>query len=412
MRWRAGLLVVLLAACTPGPSPDARSAPVASSRHADLDGFVRAVETLHPEPFGTIDERRWRADVAQVRRRAAAMTDDEFLVAVARLAVLGDGNGHGGVFPTDQPKLRMWPLRLHEFADGWRVVDAADPTLVGSLARGSRRPAGRAGDRCAGADRLLRQRADPAGAAGQLSRRTRVPAGARGLRRRQPHARRPGREAAHRARPGSGAGSALRRADRADRAADSADTACCRVPACRPLLLVAAPGGRARRRLRARVGPQPRRCRHRGFRRGSRDPDAAAAARRPGPRRAAQPGRGKRERRPPDGLPPRGRRGRTDLRARADRTRHLLRSGAATRRAGHAGARDLRGGVLGGGSGTFGNPQAHRLPGAGVSVQIPGRWFSRLDDDIASLEPDRPVESTWSAFGAGEDPVLDAALSP
>src|SRR5687767_5741488 len=133
MRWGVGLLVVLLSACTAGTSPDARSASVASSRHADLDGFVRAVEILHPEPFGAIDERRWRADVAQVRRRAAAMTEDEFLVAVARLAVLGDRNGHGGVFPTDQPRLRMWPLRLHELADGWHVVDAADPTMVGSL---------------------------------------------------------------------------------------------------------------------------------------------------------------------------------------------------------------------------------------------------------------------------------------
>ena len=66
----------------------------------------------------------------------------------------------------------------------------------------------------------------------------------------------------------------------------------------------------------------------------------------------------------------------------------------------------------GGGSGTFGNPQTHRLRGAGVVVQIPGRWFSRLNDDIASIEPDRPAETTWSAFATGEDPVLDAALSP
>jgi hypothetical protein len=66
----------------------------------------------------------------------------------------------------------------------------------------------------------------------------------------------------------------------------------------------------------------------------------------------------------------------------------------------------------GGGSGTFGNPHAHRLPGSDVSVQIPGRWFSRLDDDIAAIEPDRPAETTWSAFAAGADPVLDVALAP
>jgi hypothetical protein len=66
----------------------------------------------------------------------------------------------------------------------------------------------------------------------------------------------------------------------------------------------------------------------------------------------------------------------------------------------------------GGGSGTFGNPQTHRLPGADIAVQIPGRWFSRVEDDIAAIEPDRPVESTWSAFASGADPVLEAALSP
>ena len=123
------LLTLALTSCT-GSSGPARRDP-RDARLADLEVLVRAVED-HPEPFGTRDETRWRRDLAEVRGRVASLTDDEYLVALARLANLGDRNGHGGVFPTDQPALKMWPVLLYELADGWRVVAARDDALMGA----------------------------------------------------------------------------------------------------------------------------------------------------------------------------------------------------------------------------------------------------------------------------------------
>jgi hypothetical protein len=133
-RLLAALVALALVAggCTapaaPPPDPGA-------GRRGDLDALVTFVETTHPAPFANLDEAAWRREVADVRARAGSLTDEEFLVAVARLANLGPRNGHGGVFPTDQ-RHPMWGLRLYEFADGWRVVGATDRTLIGGRLAG------------------------------------------------------------------------------------------------------------------------------------------------------------------------------------------------------------------------------------------------------------------------------------
>lgn len=127
----ARLLVALLLALTACSSGSTEPDP-ARLRLDDLDALVHAIETGHPEPFANTDETAWRRALAEVRAGARNMSEDEFLFAVARLANLGERNGHGGVFPTEQPRLAMWPVRLYEFADGWYVVDARDPSLVGA----------------------------------------------------------------------------------------------------------------------------------------------------------------------------------------------------------------------------------------------------------------------------------------
>lgn len=124
----AALVLVLAVACrSASPGPDL------SARNADVDALVTAVTTLHPEPFAALPRERWDAAVADLRRQLPDMDDDQFRVGLARLANLGDRNGHGGAFVSDQPAaLGVWPLRLYEFADGWYVVDAHDRSLVGA----------------------------------------------------------------------------------------------------------------------------------------------------------------------------------------------------------------------------------------------------------------------------------------
>jgi hypothetical protein len=98
----------------------------------DLDALVAAVVAHHPDPFGYVDEATWRRSVDAARERVGELNADEYLVTVARLGNLGDRSGHGGVFPTDQPGLRMWPVWMYAFADGWHVVAADDRSLVGA----------------------------------------------------------------------------------------------------------------------------------------------------------------------------------------------------------------------------------------------------------------------------------------
>ena len=47
---------------------------------------------------------------------------DELLVAAMRMANLGIGHGHGGVYPWAQRSLVAWPLHMYAFPDGVRVV--------------------------------------------------------------------------------------------------------------------------------------------------------------------------------------------------------------------------------------------------------------------------------------------------
>jgi hypothetical protein len=340
------------------------------------------------------------------------MTEDEFLVAVARLAVLGDRNGHGGVFPTDQPRLSMWPLRLHEFADGWRVVDAADPTMVGSLLQAV---GGRPIEQVTDAVEPIVPFDNEQTRRARLGSYLVVPAFLRGL-------------------GVYGDGSLTLVGPGGDRrtvpvldpvpVASFIELTGLSVPQI-PLALpaVGAPPADpyfwSRRQGDALVV---------GFERVlARSPAGLGIEDFVGDLEVQL-----RQRRPavlvvdarrnPGGENETGDPLMAFLRevAADGRTSVRVLIGRGTYSAAALLLAELDtqvpvtfvGEPTGGGSGTFGNPHAHRLRGAGVVVQIPGRWFSRLDDDVASIEPDRPVETTWSAFASGADPVLQAALSP
>jgi hypothetical protein len=56
----------------------------------------------------------------------------------------------------------------------------------------------------------------------------------------------------------------------------------------------------------------------------------------------------------------------------------------------------------------FGEVKKFKLPYSGLSVSYSTKYFKYLDEDPNSLMPDIAVETTFSDFASGKDPVLDA----
>lgn len=71
----------------------------------------------------------------------------------------------------------------------------------------------------------------------------------------------------------------------------------------------------------------------------------------------------------------------------------------------------LIGEPTGGKPNSYGEVRNFPLPHSGLTVNYPTRFFRLRTDDPPALMPDVPVEYPWSAFQAGRDPVLEAALS-
>lgn len=56
----------------------------------------------------------------------------------------------------------------------------------------------------------------------------------------------------------------------------------------------------------------------------------------------------------------------------------------------------------------FGEVNKFKLPNSGLSVSYSTKYFKYLEEDPDSLMPDITVETTFSDFASGKDPVLDA----
>jgi hypothetical protein len=136
---RAALLAVaaLLAGCASGES----GAPTTSSAEGLPDGDVAAlvdgVARIHPDPWHDVSEADFLASAGELAADYDELGPNERLVGLMRLlALLGERDGHSGIFPLDPAHdgaLGLLPVRLYDFADGLFVVDAIDrPTLVGA----------------------------------------------------------------------------------------------------------------------------------------------------------------------------------------------------------------------------------------------------------------------------------------
>ena len=130
-------LVLVLVGCASGEAGTPTTSSADSPPAGDVGALLEGVERIHPDPWHDVSEADFRAAADELATRYAELQPDEGLVELMRLlALLGERDGHSGIFPLDpehESELSLLPVRLYEFADGLFVVDAIDrPDLVGA----------------------------------------------------------------------------------------------------------------------------------------------------------------------------------------------------------------------------------------------------------------------------------------
>ena len=114
-------------------APAAAQAP---SGAGDVRELASSLREFHPRPFHSVSRARFDAAVQRATTRAPSLSRNELVVELMRIAALiGDRNGHSGIFPGDpqhRTQLHLYPIRLYTFDDGTYVVDAVERDLVGA----------------------------------------------------------------------------------------------------------------------------------------------------------------------------------------------------------------------------------------------------------------------------------------
>lgn len=119
---------------TPSPTPLSRD----DGWRADIDTLLEARERLHPDPWHGMDRADWVAAADAVKARIPAMTDDEALTELVRLASMpgwAGREGHTGIFPfIPGSGTHVYPILMWQFPEGLVITRARAPyeDLVGS----------------------------------------------------------------------------------------------------------------------------------------------------------------------------------------------------------------------------------------------------------------------------------------
>jgi hypothetical protein len=116
------------------------TAATATGSRSDAGGDVRTLvaelERIHPEPYHSISRESFHRAADDLAARAPGLRRDQLVVEVMRLvALLGEREGHSGVFPTyaaHRVPLHAFPWRLWRFPEGYYVIQATDRSLVGA----------------------------------------------------------------------------------------------------------------------------------------------------------------------------------------------------------------------------------------------------------------------------------------
>lgn len=134
---RTGTAAVLAAVFALAAGAAQPAAPAASSAGDDVRLLMEQIREIHPSPFHATPEAAFQAAADDLAARAPALSPDRFLVELMRFTnLLGERDGHSGIFPLDtghRRVLHLFPLFLYKFSDGLFVVTApGHRELVGS----------------------------------------------------------------------------------------------------------------------------------------------------------------------------------------------------------------------------------------------------------------------------------------
>jgi hypothetical protein len=92
----------------------------------DLDLLDSTVRMVHPDPFANTPENVWEAKLDELRGSLPIATPDQRIVQLASLVGLLDTHS-----ALDGP-FHQFDVLAYPFSDGWFVVRARDPALLGS----------------------------------------------------------------------------------------------------------------------------------------------------------------------------------------------------------------------------------------------------------------------------------------
>src|SRR5215470_7015537 len=134
---RRSLLVILAVAVAVAVGASGRARPASSTAGDDVRLEMERIRAVHPDPFHATPEPVFQAAADDLAARADGLSRDQLLVELMRFTnLLGERDGHSGIFPLDTAHrrvLHLFPLYLYDFSDGLFVVAApGHPELVGS----------------------------------------------------------------------------------------------------------------------------------------------------------------------------------------------------------------------------------------------------------------------------------------
>jgi hypothetical protein len=134
---RGGAIVILAAVLALAAGAAQPAAPAGSTAADDVQVLMERIREIHPNPFHATPAPVFRAAADDLAVRAPALSPDQLLVELMRFTtLLGERDGHSGIFPLDSANrrlLHLFPLYLYKFSDGLFVVAAPGRrSLIGS----------------------------------------------------------------------------------------------------------------------------------------------------------------------------------------------------------------------------------------------------------------------------------------